>query len=105
LEKINELIDVQAVKDAKILVEGPPININNRKTKRNNSKSSILSNYTFGSGEDFIKEGSNEKSSSKMMGQNRLSRINGNKRNSINFKMRHKSALKQRDILLIKKWI
>lgn len=40
-----------------------------------------------------------------MMGQGRLSRINGNKRNSINFKMRHKSALKQRDILLIKKWI
>lgn len=31
--------------------------------------------------------------------------VGRNKKNSINFKMRHKSALKQKDILLIKKWI
>jgi hypothetical protein len=75
------------------------------KSRRSNSKSTIVSNYTFGCRDDFIKEAATEKANSKMMGQNRLSYINSRKRNSINSKMRHKSALKQRDILLIKKWI
>lgn len=74
------------------------------KMKRQNSKSTIVSNFSFGSGEEFLRERKSRLGSRLLLALE--SNINNrNKKNSINFKMRHKSALKQKDILLIKKWI
>jgi hypothetical protein len=74
------------------------------KVKRQNSKSTVLSNFSFGSGEEFLRE-KKSRLGSKLLLARESNKNNRNKKNSINFKMRHKSALKQKDILLIKKWI
>ena len=77
------------------------------KNKRMNSKSTILSNYSFK--HESLDEMQRENPSRSRISYHIQAResliVNRNKKNSINYKMRHKSALKQKDILLIKKWI
>ena len=101
LEKINECVDILNNKMGYIMIDGPARTT--PKNKRINSKSTILSNYSFGSGEEY--GGGKERPQQRMITrmQNRESLcFNRNRKNSINFKIRHKSALKQKDILLIK---
>jgi hypothetical protein len=103
LDNIYEHIDIIGYKQAEILMEGPAKSI--PKSRRINSKSTIFSNYSFGSGEEFGKEKPTKQRLITRL-QNRESfAFTRNKKNSINFKMRHKTALKQKDILLIRKWI
>ena len=99
---MNQFIDILGAKQVNIIMEAPPsINI---KPRRLNSKSSILSNHSFNNKEECSKEGSRQFCN--FRAQNRESyAVNRNKRSSINNKLRHKSALKQKDILMIKKWI
>ena len=87
---------------AHIMIDGPARSL--PKNKRTNSKSTILSNYSFNSGEDYVKEIPRQRMVTRL--QNREScNFTRNKKNSIHFKNRHKSALKQKDVLQIKKWI
>jgi hypothetical protein len=101
LDRINHFLDIQDHRRVNIL-DGPYKIIGN--LKRQNSKSTLVSNFSFGSGEDFLRE-RKSRLGSRLLHTRDSALNNRNKKNSINFKMRHKSALKQKDILLIKKWI
>lgn len=54
LDKIHENVDVLGYKQAVILLEGPAKSL--PKSKRINSKSTIFSNYSFCSGEEYGRE-------------------------------------------------